>query len=119
VMDRQWPFSPFRGAASAQRIVSVWPRPETIGLIHGDVRAASLMCPESADAFFDPSWAAVRVRPAEGYALADLAPEAFETLAPERIDTGSPPTIASDIYACGCLCGNCSPAVRRWPVAIV
>jgi serine/threonine protein kinase len=87
----------------AQRIVSALAEAETIGLIHGDVRAASLMYPESADAFLTHPGLRSVVRPAEGYALADLAPEAFETLAPERIDTGSPPTIASDIYACGCL----------------
>ena len=76
---------------------------EEIGIIHGDLRAASLLCPESGDAFLVHPGLRAIVRPAEGYALADLAPEAYETLAPERMATGSPPTIASDIYACGCL----------------
>ena len=87
----------------AQRVVSVLAEAEAVGLIHGDVRAASLMCPEAGDAFLTHPGLRSIVRPAEGYALADLAPEAFETLAPERIANGSPPTIASDIYACGCL----------------
>ena len=87
----------------AQRIVSALAEAEAIGLIHGDLRAASLMCPEDGDAFLTHPGLRAIVRPAEGYALADLAPEAYETLAPERIATGSPPTIASDIYACGCL----------------
>ncbi|HEY1786015.1 MAG TPA: protein kinase [Pirellulales bacterium] len=87
----------------AQRIVSALAEAESIGLVHGDLRSASLMCPETGDAFLTHPGLRCIVRPAEGYALADLAPEAFETLAPERIANGSPPTIASDIYACGCL----------------
>ena len=87
----------------AQRIVAALAEAESAGLIHGDLRAASLMCPEIGDAFLTHPGLRSIVRPAEGYALADLAPEAFETLAPERIASGSPPTIASDIYACGCL----------------
>ena len=51
------------------------------------------------------------LRPEEGYAHADLLPEAFDSLAPERIAAGTPPNTASDIYACGCvwwhlLCGR-------------
>ncbi|HEX4143033.1 MAG TPA: protein kinase [Pirellulales bacterium] len=87
----------------AQRMVSALAEAEAIGLIHGDLRAASLLCPENGDAFLTHAGLRSIVRPAEGYALADLAPEAFETLAPERVATGSPPTIASDIYSCGCL----------------
>ncbi len=87
----------------AQRMVAVLADAEAVGLVHGDLRAASLMCPERGDAFLVHPGLRSIVRPAEGYALADLAPEAYETLAPERVATGSRPTIASDIYACGCL----------------
>ncbi len=87
----------------AQRMAAALAEGEAVGLIHGDLRAASLMCPEGGDAFLVHPGLRAIVRPAEGYAMADLAPEAYETLAPERIAVGSPPTIASDIYACGCL----------------
>jgi serine/threonine-protein kinase len=40
-----------------------------------------------------------------------LPPEAFDYLAPERVAAGTPPSAASDAYACGCvwwhlLCGR-------------
>ncbi|HTU27690.1 MAG TPA: protein kinase [Pirellulales bacterium] len=87
----------------AQRMTATLADAEAIGLVHGDLRASSLMLPETRDAFLTHAGLRAIVRPAEGYALADLTPEAFETLAPERVATGSGPTIASDIYACGCL----------------
>ena len=43
------------------------------------------------------------IRPEEGYGLADLAPEYYDYLAPERADAGTPPTIPSDVYSAGCL----------------
>ena len=43
------------------------------------------------------------VRPHEGYSFNDLPPEAYDYLSPERIADGGPPTLAGDIYACGCL----------------
>jgi hypothetical protein len=51
------------------------------------------------------------LRPEEGYASADLLPEAYDSLAPERVAAGTPPSVLSDIYACGCvwwqlLCGR-------------
>ena len=51
------------------------------------------------------------LRPEEGYAHADLLPEAYDSLAPERVSAGTPPNALSDIYACGCvwwhlLCGR-------------
>ena len=56
-------------------------------------------------------------RPNEGYSFADLQPEAYDYLAPERIGEGGPPTVASDVYACGCLWCICSPAAHRSPAA--
>ena len=41
--------------------------------------------------------------PAEGYGFGDLQPEAYDYLGAERIADGMPPTLASDMYACGCL----------------
>ena len=43
--------------------------------------------------------------------FADLLPEAYDYLAPERVTLGEPPNVSSDIYACGCvwwqmLCGR-------------
>jgi eukaryotic-like serine/threonine-protein kinase len=87
----------------AQRMVAALAEAESVGVVHGDVRAASLMCAEQGEVFLVHPGLRSIVRPAEGYALADLTPEAYETLAPERIANGTSPTVASDIYSCGCL----------------
>jgi hypothetical protein len=81
------------------------------GLCHGDVSTASLMLTDSGGVvLLEPGLRGI-LRPEEGYAHADLPPEAYDCLAPERITEGTPPTIAGDVYACGCvwwhmLCGR-------------
>lgn len=42
-------------------------------------------------------------RQQEGAALADLPPPAYDHLPPERVIEGSPPDVASELYACGLL----------------
>ena len=84
---------------------------EKQGLCHGDVSTSSLILTDAGDvALAMPGLRAI-LRPEEGYAHADLLPEAFDSLAPERIASGTPPDTASDVYACGCvwwhlLCGR-------------
>ncbi len=76
---------------------------EKSGVCHGDVSAAGLILTGSGEAVLP--WPGLRgiLRPEEGYAQIDLPPEAFDNMAPERIASGTPPTVASDIFACGCL----------------
>jgi serine/threonine-protein kinase len=69
---------------------------------HGDLAARQLILCGSTIALPLPCVRAV-VRPAEGYSRADLPPEAFDGLAPERVLEGTPPTCASDLFALGCL----------------
>jgi eukaryotic-like serine/threonine-protein kinase len=84
---------------------------ERAGVRHGDVSASSLILTDAGDvALAMPGLRAI-LRPEEGYAHADLRPEAFDSLAPERVASGTPSNAASDIYACGCvwwhlLCGR-------------
>jgi serine/threonine-protein kinase len=74
-----------------------------LGLCHGDVAAQSLLLTAAGDAvLLQPGLRAI-LRPEEGYAQADLPPEAYDYLAPERIAAGGPPDRAADVYACGCL----------------
>jgi len=86
-------------------------RLQQAGLCHGDVSTASLMLTDAGGVvLLEPGLRAI-LRPEEGYAHADLLPEAYDCLAPERITEGTPPTIAGDVYACGCvwwqmLCGR-------------
>ncbi|HYW81008.1 MAG TPA: protein kinase, partial [Thermoguttaceae bacterium] len=76
---------------------------ERIGSCHGDISASGLvLTPAGNVVLLQPGLRGI-VRPEEGYAHADLLPEAFDYLAPERISDGTGPSIAGDIYACGCL----------------
>ncbi len=84
---------------------------EEAGACHGDVSTSALMLSDRGGVvLLQPGLRAI-LRPEEGYAQADLLPEAYDYLAPERISEGTPPTIAGDVYACGCvwwhmLCGR-------------
>jgi serine/threonine-protein kinase len=84
---------------------------EELGLCHGDVAAQSLLLTDRGGiVLLQPGLRGI-VRPEEGYAQADLPPEAYDYLPPERIAAGTPPDRAGDVYACGCvwwhlLCGR-------------
>jgi eukaryotic-like serine/threonine-protein kinase len=81
------------------------------GICHGDVSTQSLILTDSGRVCLSLPGLRAILRPEEGYAHADLLPEAYDSLAPERVSAGSPPDLAGDIYACGCvwwhlLCGR-------------
>jgi len=84
---------------------------EQSGICHGDISAAGLVLTDSGRVVLPQPGIRGVFRPHEGYAHADLPPETYDYLAPERITRGTPPTTASDLYACGCvwwhlLCGR-------------
>ena len=81
------------------------------GICHGDVSTSSLILTDGGGVVLSLPGLRGILRPEEGYAQADLLPEAYDSLAPERISAGTPPDVRSDIYACGCvwwhlLCGR-------------
>lgn len=76
---------------------------EKAGICHGDLSTASLLLTERGDVRLSLPGLRSILRPEEGYVYADLLPEAYDTLAPERIATGTPPQWPSEMYACGCL----------------
>ncbi len=76
---------------------------ERAGSCHGDIGASGLVLTQTGGAVLVQPGLRGIVRPEEGYAHADLLPEAFDYLPPERITDGTGPSIAGDIYACGCL----------------
>ncbi|NQU22620.1 MAG: protein kinase [Candidatus Nealsonbacteria bacterium] len=84
---------------------------EQTGLCHGDVAASALLLTDAGGVvLLEPGVRGI-LRPEEGYAHTDLLPGAYDYLAPERIVDGTPPTVATDVYACGCvwwhlLCGR-------------
>ena len=75
---------------------------EKSGLAHGDLGTQGLILRRGGEvAVVQPGLRAI-LRPEEGYAHAELPPEAYDYLAPERVTEGTPPNAASDLYACGC-----------------
>jgi hypothetical protein len=95
----------------ARRMLTELVALERIGICHGDVSASSLILSDAGDVVLALPGLRGILRPEEGYAHADLLPEAFDCLAPERVASGRPPDAASDVYACGCvwwhlLCGR-------------
>lgn len=76
---------------------------EKIGLAHGDVAAQNLTLTPAGQVLLHAPGLRTVVRPLESYAQADLPPEAFDYVAPERSAQGQPADFASDMFGWGCL----------------
>lgn len=81
------------------------------GLCHGDVSTSGLVLTDAGGVVLLHPGVRGVLRPEEGYARADLRPEAYDYLAPERITEGTAPSIVGDVYSCGgvwwhMLCGR-------------
>ena len=95
----------------ARTMVAELAQLETAGLCHGDIATSNLWLADDGRTLMPLPGVRGVLRPEEGYSLADLPPEAFDYLAPERVAQGTPPSMAADLYACGCvwwhlLCGR-------------
>ncbi len=104
--DWMSPNGRFSGAAAleiARQMAATLAELEQAGLVHGDVSADHLWLTAEGRCVMPLAGVRGVVRPHEGFGHADAPPEAFDNLAPERIALGTPPTIASDLFACGCL----------------
>jgi hypothetical protein len=87
----------------ARQMLSALAVLERAGICHGDVSVWNLVLSTSGRAVLVQPGLRGVIRPQEGYARADLTPECYDYLAPERIVRGAPPTTASDLYACACV----------------
>jgi hypothetical protein len=84
---------------------------ESVGLIHGDIRIENVSLLRDGGVCLPQPGLRAIIRPHEGVAHCDASPEACGALAPERVACGTRPTLASDLFACGCvwwqmLCGR-------------
>ncbi len=72
-------------------------------LLHSDLSAKGLLLDEGGNLCLPMPGIRAILRPEEGYGHADVAPSAFDYLAPERVVEGTPPTVPSELFACGAL----------------
>lgn len=96
-------FPPSAVLEIAQQMLAALLACEQAELVHGDLRPSQLLLDEKGKVWLPEPGLRLAVRPDEGFGHADLPPEAYECLAPERVAAGAPANTASDIYACGCL----------------
>jgi serine/threonine protein kinase len=74
---------------------------EKAGIAHGELSAASVLLTDDGQVVLCQPGIRGILRPEEGHASADLLPQYYDGLAPERVGRGTPPSIAGDVYACG------------------
>ena len=84
---------------------------EAAELVHGDIHLQNILIASDGDVYIPHPGLRGLIRPHEGISQHDLVPDACSTLAPERVTDGAPPSVASDLFACGCvwwhmLCGR-------------
>ncbi len=87
----------------ARQMVASLVHLERASVAHGDVSATTLTLTEKGQAVLLAPGLRPIVRPAEGFAHTDLAPEYFDSVAPERIDGGAAADSLTDLYGSGCL----------------
>jgi serine/threonine-protein kinase len=87
----------------ARQLVAQLATLEHHNLVHGDISASSLLLLKAGRALLPMPGMRGLVRPAEGYSFCDLQPEALDSVSPERVACGGPPTTEGDMYACGAL----------------
>jgi len=88
---------------SARQMAATLAQLQQCDVVHGDLHAKTVRFGESGHVELLAAGLRPILRPVEGYAQQELPPDAYDYLAPERIERGSPPDIASDLYACGAL----------------
>jgi hypothetical protein len=87
----------------ARQMVAALADLEIAEIVNGDISTSSVAL--SNDGRVELSFCGIRgiLRPNEGSDHADLPPEAYDYLAPERVANGEGPNVKSDLFGCGCV----------------
>ncbi len=96
-------FPPAAVLEIAQQMLAALLVCEQAELVHGDLRAGQVLLDSQGKVWLPEPGLRLAVRPDEGFGYADLPPDAYECLAPERVSNGTAADMAGDLYACGCL----------------
>jgi hypothetical protein len=107
--------SPHAVLAIAQQTVAALAQLEAAGLVHGDLSPRELVIETDGRAVITAPGFRSAVRREEGYGAADLPPEAYDSLAPERVEHAAPSTAASDRFALGVLWWQLLSGRSPWP----
>jgi hypothetical protein len=95
-------FAPKAVLEIARQMATALAALERAGVCHSDLSPRALLLTDAGEAVLLQPGVRAIVRPVEGSTHADLRPEAYDYLAPERA-TGAPATPGTDLYAAGCV----------------
>lgn len=76
---------------------------ERAGIVHGDIRAEQVLLRETGEVLLAMPGVRGLLRPMESTSQARGEPPWLQSVAPERLMHGAPPSARSDMYACGVL----------------
>ena len=76
---------------------------ERVGMPHGDVSTTSLLLTARGQAVLLAPGLRSICHPSEGFGHTDLAPEYYDSVTPEQIESGQAADAATDLYGCGCV----------------
>jgi serine/threonine-protein kinase len=96
-------FAPLAVLEIARQMATALAGLEKAGVCHGDLGPRGLLLNDSGQVvMLEPGLRAI-VRPVEEASEADLRPEAYDYLAPERAAGGAPVTPTADLYSAACV----------------
>jgi hypothetical protein len=115
LLVRRGRFSPITVADIAAQLSRALATLERAGVVHGDVRLRNARLTNGGVMLLD---AGVRAAVSPELTIhARLSPEQCDGIAPERIGTGQPASVSSDLYALGCLLWQLLAARPPFPTA--
>ncbi len=114
---RQGRFAPQQVVEMATQLLKGLKAIEIAGLVHGDLTPRDVLISRAGRLTILAPGARAALRPAEGYAFADLDSCAYTAIPPERIRRGTPADPAGDMYAFGILCWHMLAGRAPFPLA--